>query len=238
MWRRLWKLKRATVGWRQPLIDRAPLWVRGSLGPLGCYLDMLVIDHGIFRLAYLNRHRLGDRAWRSAQPAPHDITAMAGLGVRTIINLRGPRQCGSYWLEQKACDRHGIALVDLPLRSRAAPKREDIKAAAQLFDSVEYPILMHCKSGSDRVGLMSVLYRYLKEGLPLAEAKQQLSARYGHFRATHTGVLDHFFERYIADNARVPMPFLEWVDTVYDPDALLRSFRAGGLSGRILGRQD
>jgi protein tyrosine/serine phosphatase len=234
----MWKLKRVTVGWRQPLIDRSPMWARRLLGPAGCYLDMLFIDHGIFRLAYLNKHRLGDRAWRSAQPAPRDIKAMAADGVRTIINLRGPRQCGSYWLEQKACERHGIALVNLTLRSRAAPKREDIKAAAQLFDSVAYPILVHCKSGSDRAGLMSVLYRHLKDGVPLAEAKQQLSARYGHLRQTHTGVLDHFFERYIADNARAPIPFLEWVDTVYDPDELLRSFRAGGLSGRILRRQN
>jgi protein tyrosine/serine phosphatase len=238
LWHRLWKLKGVTVGWRQPLIDRAPPWVRRSFGPLGCYLDMLVIDHGIFRLAYLNRHRLGDRAWRSAQPAPHDIRAMADLGVRTIVNLRGPRQCGSYWLEQAACGKHGIELVDFTLRSRAAPRREEIRAAGELFDSVEYPILMHCKSGSDRVGLMSALYRHLKEGVPLAEAKQQLSARYGHFRATHTGILDCFFERYMADNERTPMPFLEWVDKVYDPDELQRSFRAGGLSGRIVRRTD
>ncbi len=233
-WQRIWKLKRVTVGWRQPLIDHSPKWARRLLGPIGSYLDMLLIDHGIFRLAYLNRHRLGDRAWRSAQPAPHDIRAMAGLGVRTIVNLRGERLCGSYWLEQAACKKHGIELVDFMLRSRAAPKREQIRGAVELFDRVAYPVLMHCKSGSDRVGLMSVLYRHLKEGVPLEEARRQLSVRYGHFRQTHTGVLDYVFERYIADNKRTPMPFLEWVDKVYDPDEVQRAFRTRGRLGGLV----
>jgi protein tyrosine/serine phosphatase len=232
-WRRIWKAKRAALGWRQPLMERSPLWVRRSLGPLGCYLDMLIIDHGIFRLAYLNKHRLGNRAWRSAQPAPHDIKAMAGHGVRTIVNLRGERECGSYWLEQAACERHGIALVNFTLRSRAAPKREQIRDAVELFDTIEYPMLLHCKSGSDRAGLMSVLYRHLKEGAPLEEAKQQLSVRYGHMRYVDTGILDYFFERYLEDNRKAPMAFLQWVDTVYDPDELLASFRAAGRAGRL-----
>jgi hypothetical protein len=53
------------------------------------YVDMLLVDHGIFRLGYLNLHRLGDRAWRSAQPAPYQIRSLARQGLRTIVNLRG-----------------------------------------------------------------------------------------------------------------------------------------------------
>ena len=33
-------------------------------------------------------------------------------------------------------------------------------------------MLMHCKSGADRAGLMSVLYRHLHEGVPIEEAKR------------------------------------------------------------------
>jgi protein tyrosine/serine phosphatase len=237
-WRRIWKLKRVPMRWRQPLIERAPPWARRMFGPLGCYLDMLFIDHGIFRLAYLNRHRLSDRAWRSAQPAPHDIAALAKMGVRTIVNLRGERQCGSYWLEQVACERRDVTLVDFALRSRAAPKPEEIRQAAKLFDRVEYPILLHCKSGSDRSGLMSVLYRHLKENVPLAEAKWELSPRFGHFRYGHAGVLDYFFERYLSDSKRTPMTFLEWVDKVYDPAELQHAFRNGGRFYRRSGRND
>lgn len=195
---------------------------------------MLVMDHGVFRLVYANRHQLSDRAWRSAQPAPHHIRAFARDGIRTIVNLRGERLCGSYWLELQECERLGIKLVNFIIRSRAAPTREELRGARALFDSVEYPMLMHCKSGADRAGLMSVLYQYLKEGVPLDLAKRELSLRYGHIRQADTGVLDLFFERYLADNARSPIAFWDWVETVYDADELKRSFRAKGWANRLV----
>lgn len=226
--------RRAAIGWRQPLIERAPPWARRLFGPLASYLDMLFVDHGIFRVIYPNRHRLGERAWRSAQPTPHQIRALARRGLRTIVNLRGERVCGSYWLEQATCERKGIKLVNFSVKSRAAPTREEVRAAVELFNSIEYPALLHCKSGADRAGLMSVLFCYLKEGMPLEQAKRQLSLRYGHFRQAHTGILDYFFERYLEDNARRPMPFLEWVDKVYDPVELKRTFRSKGWANRLV----
>jgi protein tyrosine/serine phosphatase len=227
-WRQIWKSKRVVMGWRIPLVEHSPAWARRLFGPAASRLDMLLVDHGIFRLFYLNKHRLGDRAWRLAQPAPRDVKALARQGVRTILNLRGERQCGSYWLETAECVRHGIKLVDFQLRSRSAPKREEIRRAAELFEEVEYPLAMHCKSGADRAGMMSVLYLHLKERVPLAEAKRQLGPGYGHFRRSNTGVLDAFFERYLEDTRSRPMTFLEWVDRIYDPDELQRTFRASG----------
>jgi len=227
-------VKSVTIACRHALVRWMPPSIQRALGPAASYLDMLLVDHGIFRLAYANQHRLGEQAWRSAQPAPHNIRALARRGVRTIVNLRGERLCGSYWLERAACDRHGIVLHDLPIRSRAAPSREQLRAARDLFERAEYPMLMHCKSGADRAGLMSVLYRHLREGVPLAVAKGELSLRYGHFRQAETGILDHLFERYLEDSSRTPLAFFEWVDTVYDPDELTRSFRAKGWANRLV----
>jgi protein tyrosine phosphatase (PTP) superfamily phosphohydrolase (DUF442 family) len=223
-WRRSAKLRRMKYFWRRQLTDGAPAWARRLFGTAGCYFDMLVLDHGVFRLLYVNQHRLGARAWRSGQPAPHNVSALARQGLRTVVNLRGERFCGSYLLEKSTCERHGIALVNFKLRSRFAPEREAIKAVAELFERIEYPMLLHCKSGADRAGLMSVLYRHLREGVPLAEAKQQLSLRYGHLRQRRTGILDHFFECYMEDNRHRPMSFLDWIDKVYDPKELDRSF--------------
>jgi protein tyrosine/serine phosphatase len=231
LWR---KIKRAAWGWRQGLIAHTPQWVRRTFGPLFWYADMLLIDHGVFRLLYVNRHRLDERAWRSAQPAPRHIRALKRRGLRTIVNLRGERLCGSYWLEQRVCKRKGVVLVNFPLRSRAAPTPEEIKGARALFEQIEYPVLFHCKSGADRVGLMSALYRVFQQGKPIAEAKRELSLRYGHFRQADTGILDRFFEKYLEDSARQPMSFMEWVDKVYDPRELKRSFRASGWARRLV----
>ncbi len=195
---------------------------------------MLLLDHGLFRLFYLNKHPLSPDAWRSAQPAPHQIAAAARSGIKTILNLRGERVCGSYWLEQAACERHGVKLVNYQVRSRAAPSREEIRGARAVLDQIEYPILLHCKSGADRAGLMSVLYRHVKLGEPIADAKRELSFKYGHIRQSDTGVLDAFFERYLSDNAKTPMPFFEWVETVYDPDEVKSTFVAKGWANRIV----
>ena len=127
-----------------------------------------------------------------------------------------------------------MKLVNFQIRSRAAPDARGAAGRPRLFDEIEYPMLMHCKSGADRVGLMSVLYRFLHEGVPIEEAKRELSLRYGHIRQADTGILDYFFERYLADNAERPMPFFEWVETVYDPDELKRTFHSKGWANRIV----
>lgn len=211
---------------RDGIAERSPLWARRTLGPVVDYLNMLFVDHGIFRVIYFNKHKIGSEAWRSSQPAPHQISRLAREGIKTIINLRGERDCGSFRLQRAACERHGIALEELVLKSRAAPVAAQIHEADALFRRVEHPILLHCKSGADRAGLASVLYQILREGVSVEEAAKQLHARFGHFRAADTGILDLFFEQYIEHNRRTPMPFLQWVDTVYDPELLKRDFKA------------
>ncbi|MFV0299221.1 MAG: fused DSP-PTPase phosphatase/NAD kinase-like protein [Hyphomicrobiaceae bacterium] len=190
------------------------------------YADMLLVDHGIFRLAYLNLHKLGHNTWRSAQPAPHQIDNIARLGVRTIINLRGPRLCGSYWLEQQACRRNGITLIDYQVRSRAAPSKQEVLGARDLLRSIKEPLLLHCKSGADRAGLMSTLYLIAVENLPVEQAMRELSLKFGHIRQSDTGMLDHFFDVYLEESKRRPIEFFDWVETVYDPDAVKNSFHA------------
>lgn len=226
--------KRVTLGWREGVMARTPEWMKRALGPAVIRLDSLLIDHGFVRLVYLNKHRVGDRAWRAAQPAVHHFRGFAADGVKTIVNLRGPRVCGSYWLEQDACRDLGLTMVDCQMRSRAAPSRDELRRARDLFDRVEYPILMHCKSGADRAGLMSALYRHTKLGEPIEVAMKELALRFGHIRHADTGILDHFFDEYLAFAARQPIAFWDWVETVYDQEAVTRSFKADGFVTRLV----
>ena len=231
-----WKraTKRVTMAWRHRLIADAPPWLRRVGAKPATWADMLLIDHGIFRIIYLNKHKLSETAWRSAQPTPQHIASAANAGIKTIVNLRGERDCGSYWLERAACARYGLNLVNFQVRSRAAPSKEELWGAKFMLDRVEYPILLHCKSGSDRAGLMSVLYKHLKLGVPMSDAKHELSLRYGHIRQSDTGILDAFFERYLADTRNRPMEFYDWVDQVYDPKELKSSYVAKGWANRII----
>lgn len=212
--------------WDRPLL--------GTADRLSAWFNMLIVDHGVFRLFYLNRHRVTPALWRSAQPTPGDLRAMARAGVRTVVNLRGGREYGSWPLERDACADLGLRLVDFVVRSRGAPDRESVRDATRFFEELDYPALIHCKSGADRAGFVAALYLLVHEKRPLDEAMRQLHLRFGHFRFAKTGILDAFFERYRVEGESHGLSFRQWVDTVYDPAALDREFRPGRVSTFIV----
>ena len=210
--------------------------VEGHAGRVRAWANMLLVDHGVFRLLYLNKHRVSDRLWRSAQPAPHQIAALKAQGVRTIVNLRGGREHGSWQLQKEACERLGIHMAEFIVRSRGAPDRDTLLAAKAFFDTLDYPAVLHCKSGADRAGFVAALYLIVHEGKSVDEAQRQLHVRYGHFRFSKTGILDAFFDLYRREGEARGLSFLAWVETVYDPQALESAFRPGFWSNLLVDR--
>ena len=197
-------------------------------------------DHGVLRLWWHNLHQIDKDMWRSNQPTPRRIENAAQLGIRTIINLRGPRSDGGWRLEAEACVRHGLKLVDFTVRSRAAPDKQMLFDTKVLFDRIEGPALLHCKSGADRAGLMSALYLLMQKNRPVAEASQQLSFRYLHVKHAKTGLLDAFLNAYAPYEAE-KIAFFDWVKDIYDPEKLqaefLSSFWADRLVDKLLKRE-
>ena len=189
------------------------------------WAELMLKDHGVLRLAWHNLHQIDAQMWRSNQPTPGRVEQAAKAGIKTIINLRGPRIDGGWKLEAEACKKANITLIDFTARSRAAPDKEMLCGARDLFNSIEKPALMHCKSGADRAGLMAALYVLIHCKKPVAEAMKQLSLRYLHVRQAKTGMLDRFFEAYAPYEAQ-GMAFFDWVDTIYDPKALHDEFMA------------
>ena len=209
------------------------IWVKGNtsgfIGKLFSYIDLIFVDHGIFRFKWRSLYEISDKVYRSNQPFPWQILSDKNKrGIKTIINLRGVRNCSSYFLEKEICEKHNIKLINFPVTSRAAPKTETILAAKELFNKIEYPIIMHCKSGADRAGLMSALYLILNKETPVKEAKKQLSFKYLHIKHAKTGILDAFFESYL--NKHNNKNFLKWVKEDYDPEKLKLSFKVKRLS--------
>ena len=188
--------------------------------------DYFWSDHAFLRLAFSNAHWLGPDLVRTNQPSPRQLKGWADRGIKTVINLRGERDESYYWLEKAACQALGITLIDAPLDSRDVPEPYRIHRAITLFQTIEYPVLIHCKSGADRAGIMSVLYLHFRQGLPIREALAQLSLKYLHIRHGKTGVLDYTFARYLTEGEPADMSFLEWVESpLYDPAAMKADFR-------------
>jgi protein tyrosine/serine phosphatase len=189
--------------------------------------DYLWNDHAFLRVRFQNAHWISPELVRTNQPSPRQLRGWKERGIKTVINLRGGFDSSFYALEKEACEHLGLNLVDFTITSREAPSKARVRGARELFQSIEYPALMHCKSGADRAGIMSVLYMHFRLGLPIREALQQLSFRYLHVRQGKTGVLDYVFERYLAEAEPQGIDFLDWIESeAYDPVRLKEDFRA------------
>jgi protein tyrosine phosphatase (PTP) superfamily phosphohydrolase (DUF442 family) len=222
--RRLARIER----WSRPLVTRGDR--------LRAWVDMLFADNGILRLVMPNLHRVADGVWRSGQPTPGRLRAFARRGGRSVVSLRAGRGFGSLPLELQACRDAGLTFHNLPLPAHTLPSRDQIRAVARLFATVERPVLLHCQSGADRAGFASALYLMLAEGRPVAEARRQLALRHGHLRFGRAGVMDAFFDAYARDNAASPMALAEWAETRYDPSRIAAAFNATRTGNRRFGR--
>jgi protein tyrosine/serine phosphatase len=204
--------------------------------------DLIWADHGFLRARFSNFHWIEPGVMaRANQPSPEALARYAEQGFKTILNLRGPSNTGYYALEREACANLGLALVDVRMHSRDPPSREQVLRAKDLFETITYPALMHCKSGADRAGAMAVLYKHFKMGAPIEEAVEQLDLKYLHVKQGKTGVIDYFFQRYLEEGRGAGKSFLQWVLEDYDKKALKAAFKgewwANILVDRILRRE-
>ncbi len=203
--------------------------------------DSLLRDHAFFRIGWSNLAEvIPGKLYRANHPTPGRLAGyVRRFGLRTVVNLRGPKPTGSLTLSRQVAERMGVVHVDMAFESRGAPHRDRILRFAEIYRAMQTPALLHCKSGADRAGLAAGL-AILFEGGTSAQALRQLSWRFGHFSHSRTGILDAFFHHYAA-KAEGRMPFLLWVDQEYDEQALRDGFRAGGLSSfindRLLARE-
>ena len=181
------------------------------------YRDLTWGDHGFLRLRFANHHAIGGGMFRENQPSPNRIAQWAKMGIKTNVNLRGESPKGFYLLEKEACEKHGITMVDFRVFSRDTHTPEKIRGAKELFESIEYPAVMHCKSGADRTGIMGVLYRHFHMGDSIEKAMEQLEFKYLHVKQGKTGMLDFFFKDYLTYAKTHDIEFIDWVETVYNP---------------------
>ncbi len=196
-------------------------------GRFKAYWDYNFQDHAFLRAAFQNAHWVSPELVRTNQPSPRQLARWRDKGVKTIVNLRGGFDGSFYALERDACQKLGLEMVDFVVTSREIPSREQVLGAKRLFETLKYPALMHCKSGADRAGVMSVLYCHFRLGQPIETAISQLSLKYLHMEAGKTGVLDYFFDRYLEDIAPQGISFLDWVESdAYDPKGMKAEFRA------------
>ncbi len=161
--------------------------------------------------------------YRSAQPSPKHLEKwVQRYGIRSVINLRGSSS-GSYYADEvEAAARLGLELVSVRLSANRQPSSVQLKLLIEALETLPQPILLHCRDGSDRAGVASVVAAMAIGGQDYHKAKAQLSPVYLHIDRDpyHIGGLVVEYERHCQKSGISPGPwehFRSWVTKEYKP---------------------
>lgn len=191
-----------------------------------CLLAALGI--GGFLLQPFYSHNIGvvdpGRAYRSAQPTSRVDDMIQEYGLASILSLRGGTPKDFFYSnEVRATQEAGVDFYDLPLSATRRPRRRELLLLIDVLKQCDYPLLIHCKSGADRTGLASAIYRMEILGQPPEQAKGAFTVLHSHIPWFGTQHLHEPFEEYEAwltqkGLKHTPGRFRDWVKTEYRAD--------------------
>lgn len=123
------------------------------------------------------------RIYRSAQLSADGLQKIIReKGIKSIVNLRGNYTEAAWYIrEREISEKNNVHLYDVMLSAHNLPEYGKLMSLLDILSKAERPMLIHCRRGSDRTGMMSALALVFEEDAPLSRAKEQFSWRYGVF---------------------------------------------------------
>ena len=116
-----------------------------------------------------NLYQMTPTLYRSALPDSNAAPLLEKLKIGTVINFLP--ESDANWLKAP-----GIRQVQLSYRTNHVDD-SDVLAALRAIQEAEAngPVLMHCKHGSDRTGLMAAMYRVVVQGWSKEDALNEMT---------------------------------------------------------------
>jgi protein tyrosine/serine phosphatase len=198
-------------GWTDRPGDDANVKLRRTLQVLLVAVAVPIASFGGYCGALIysgNLHAVTDGVlYRSAQLSKEQFAAsIRQYHVKSVLNLRGAHPHEAWWEDEVAATQeNGAAHYDIALSSKRFVGEEQAERVLALIRDAPKPLLIHCRSGADRTGLVAALYRYAVEHADPAEADKQLSIAYGHFPylTSKSGAMDQSFWAFVGHATNV-----------------------------------
>lgn len=190
-----------------------PRWKR-RLRFLFLVLALLSLGAGLFATNLAVHHNFhtvsSGLIYRSAQMNAEAIdTTVREHGIKSILNLRGPANNQEWYsAETNAAQQLGVRHYDFALSATREVSNEQMDQILATIRDAPKPLLIHCKSGSDRTGLVSALYLYSIEAKSAQAASRQLNILYGHIPHLPWGdtiAMDNSYWRYVSNHLHQPV---------------------------------
>lgn len=107
---------------------------------------------------HYNLYQMTPTLYRSRQPDSAAQPLLKKLGVLTVVDFIN--ESDSKWLSDPA-----VTQVQIPLRSAHVDDADIIKSLRAIQTAERNgPVLIHCKHGLDRTGLVAAMYRIVVQG--------------------------------------------------------------------------
>jgi tyrosine-protein phosphatase SIW14 len=119
-----------------------------------------------------NFGRVNQSYYRGAQPKGGDYAALAGLGIKTLIDLTSDDAMAD---EQGLARRAGLSYVQIPMTTHTSPTVAQIAQFLKtVTDPASQPVYVHCVGGRHRTGVMTAIYRMTQEGWNAVDAFKEM----------------------------------------------------------------
>ena len=131
---------------------------------------LLVIIRYVFRLARIRRFRIVKKGfYRGGQPSKLALWVLAKIfKVKTIINLREDH------IESEAIYGMSETHILIPPRTNCPTREQVVQFLEIVKDETNYPLLVHCKVGANRTGIMLAFMRILHDDWSCDEAYAEM----------------------------------------------------------------
>ena len=104
-----------------------------------------------------NFQMVSNGIWRGAVPSQEAMSALAGDGVKTIIDLR--MNCAGVAKESDEAKQLGLNYYHFALGFNKPEQRKIQDILAIMTNPVNQPVFIHCRQGADRTGMLVGMYR-------------------------------------------------------------------------------
>ncbi|MBF0343662.1 MAG: dual specificity protein phosphatase family protein [Nitrospirae bacterium] len=159
-------------------------------------LYILLWSYAGYAIASGNFHTITPgEAYRSAQLNRSQLHYYTDkYKIKSILNLRGKNSQNQWYVDEvRFSAEHNITHYDVALSATREPTPEETVKILDIFQHAPRPILIHCKAGADRSGLVSAMWKVVVDNESKNVADNQLSILYGHVTVGGTIAMDRYF---------------------------------------------
>ena len=124
------------------------------------------------RIGIDNFGRVNTIYYRGAEPADSQYAALAKLGIKTVVDLRGSDVDPG---DRRLVEIAGMRYTQIPMTTHEAPTSEMVDVFLKTVNEpANQPVYVHCVGGRHRTGVMTAIYRMSHDGWSSEQAFKEM----------------------------------------------------------------